>query len=98
MPLFLQRRPYKPKTFCGRSNATEGNYGVFPVISISDADMDRERYRAKMWQTPQKHCCFPEEPIELSDARTERLDEIDNAVYECLCVILQKTEDDRTCG
>lgn len=51
-----------------------------------------------MWQTPQKHCCIPEDPIKLSDARTERLDEIDNAVYDCLCAILQKTEDDRTCG
>lgn len=47
MPLFLQRRPHKPKTFCGRSNATEGNYGVFPIISIPDADMDREEVQSK---------------------------------------------------
>lgn len=80
--------------FYNLSNAAEGNYDVFPIISIPDADMGREGVQSENAADTAKAFQFPEEPIELSDAHIERLDEIDNAVYDCLRVILQKTEDE----
>lgn len=80
--------------FYGLTSAADGNYDVFPIISIPEADMDIAGVQSENTVDTAKALPHPEEPIELSDAHIERIDEIDNAVYACLRVILQKAEDE----
>lgn len=79
---------------CGLSSSTEGNYDVFPITAIPTPEMDREGAGTSENEACNEESSEASDAVELSDAHLQRLDEIDNAVYQLLLVILEKSENE----
>lgn len=89
---FSDLTPEAQKSFlaaCGLTSAADGNYDVLPItiLSLSKGgdEGDSEEIQAALEEG---------EELELSDVHLERLDDIDNAVYQCILTLLGKSEEE----